>query len=94
MQHYVLDDKIFFFGEAGAGIGLFPRDNTGETNTRIRPTFAFGSGYRFSFNEHKYLQASLSYSRYYYNRDFPFSFSWVALRVAYGFSWGSIKTDW
>ncbi|MDQ3277581.1 MAG: hypothetical protein M3Q06_04605 [Bacteroidota bacterium] len=91
LQRYIHEQRAFVFGETGAGIGFFPYDKTGETNTRVNLSYALGGGYRHHFNERNYLQASLSYNRNPYKRSLPFSFSWVLFRVAYGLTWSGKK---
>lgn len=89
LQHYILDEQAFVFGEGGTGIGFFPWDKTGETSTRLNLSYALGGGYRYYFNQRRYLQASLSYNRNPYKKSMPFSFSWLLFRLAYGVRWGS-----
>ena len=87
LQRFIYNEDAFVFAEVGAGIGFFPQDNTGETNTRVNLSYALGGGYRYHFNEHKYLQGSLSYNRNPYKNSLPFSLSWILFKVAYGINW-------
>jgi hypothetical protein len=89
LQRYIHGESAFVFAETGIGMGFFPHDKTGETNTRVNISYAFGGGYRHHLNERRYLQASLSYNRNPYKSSLPFSFSWMLLRVAYGLKWGN-----
>jgi hypothetical protein len=89
LQRFIYNEEAFVFAEIGAGIGFFPQDNTGETNTRVNPSYALGAGYRYHFNERRYLQGSLSYNRNPYKSSLPFSLSWMLFKVAYGIQWGN-----
>lgn len=87
LQPYVAGDKAFVLAETGFNFGFFPYDETGSTNLRLGLSLGLGGGYNFRINDRRYLQASLSYNRNPYGSLYPFS--WLSVRLAYGFNWSN-----
>lgn len=87
LQHLVYRNKMFVFAESGVAIGSFPNAYFDGYETRALTgikggfSYAAGAGYRLALKSQKYLQGSLSFNRNHY-RDFRFS--WINLRLAYG----------
>lgn len=87
IQPYIYDDKAFLFAETGLTIKTFNFVTPAEMDRKIGLSYAVGAGYQFLINEHKYIQASLSYN--YHPYDTHYKFSWINLRLAYGLKWGN-----